>query len=256
MIRIRLFTSVFPEKREVRTAEYAECLRRNLECEEIDEVVVLVEGSSDISNGPKLTCLPVNTRPSYADYLARIRAVAEPEDVSIIANSDIYFDEGIGVLRYWRVPSNTVLALSRWESTSADPYLNYRNDSQDAWIFRGPPLEFKADFPVGVPRCDNRLVKELELAGYAVQNPAFSIRAYHLHDEVRGEYPTDHREDFVEGPYGYVWPHNLMSLPGALWHNIRHRRQRIGWRVDRRSLSRALKIHSLRNAVRASLPPR
>ncbi len=44
---IRLFTTAFPEGRPKRKAEYAECLRRNVECSAIDEICLLVEGSVD-----------------------------------------------------------------------------------------------------------------------------------------------------------------------------------------------------------------
>ena len=250
MMRVRLFTSAFPDQREWRRAEYAECLRRNLACAEIDEVFVLAEAGSDLDPQPKLVITQVQVRPSYSDYLALIRSVAAAGDVSIIANSDIYFDEGIGVLRDRLVPPDTVLALSRWESAGREARLNDRNDSQDAWVFRGLPRDMSADYAVGVPRCDNRFAKELERAGYVVRNPSFSIRAWHLHSEARGEYPVEHREDFVEGPYGYVWPHNLMSLPHSLLHNMLHPRHRVGWRLDGRRLRRALRLDSITNAVR------
>ena len=39
----------------------------------------------------------------------------------------------------------------------------------------------QADFPLGVPRCDNKLLFELQEAGYRILNPAFSIKAFHVH---------------------------------------------------------------------------
>jgi hypothetical protein len=251
MTSIRLFTSVFPEPREWRRLEFAECLSRNLACADIDEIVVFVEGNVDLPRHHRLTAIAVTSRPTYADYLARMAGFATDDDISIIANSDIYFDASIGLLRDFPPAHDAVLALARWESAgSGTPYLNDRNDSQDAWIFRGQPRAMGADFPVGVPRCDNRFAKELENAGYSVLNPAFSIRAYHLHDELRGEYPNELRDDFVPGPYGYVWPHNLVSLPRIAASRLQNPSRRIGWRFDRRYWHRRLKLHWIDKALR------
>jgi hypothetical protein len=249
---IRLFTSAFPERREWRRLEFAECLSRNLACTEIDEIVVLVEGNAPVADNGRITTIPVTTRPVYQDYLSRISAIAGADDVSIIANADIYFDESIGLLRTVSLPGNTVLALARWERRDGGKlHLNDRNDSQDAWIFRGRPRPMRADFPVGVPRCDNRLVKELEVAGYSVLNPSFTIRAIHLHNEERDEYPTETRDDFVPGPYGYVWPHNLMSLPRVTAFRLSNPKRQLTWRFDRRYWKRRLRLDLVTRALRA-----
>ena len=60
------------------------------------------------------------------------------------------------------------MALSRWDTADTiKPKLYNRNDSQDVWVFKGPVKpELKANFPLGVPRCDNKLHFELQEAGY------------------------------------------------------------------------------------------
>lgn len=244
MKRTRLFTTAFSEADAARRAEFAECLLRNLACPEIHEVCVLVEGSVEVPRSEKLLQRRTDKRPCYADYFSWIAEVAGPDDLSIIANADIYFDNRIGAISVWGLPSKCVLALSRWDVTAdGNAVLNDRNDSQDAWVFRGRPMSMDAEFPIGVPRCDNRFAKELELAGYQVLNPSFSVRAYHLHAGTRGEYQTENKTGFVEGPYGYVWPHNLLPLPRLLWHNSRNRDFQLGWKLDRRYWSRTLKFH-------------
>jgi len=244
MRRIRLFTTAFPEGDLARQAEFAECLLRNIGCAGLDEVCLLVEGEAALPQSAKLVQRRIGQRPQYADYFRWIDEISGPDDISIIANADIYFDSQIGVLRVWRIPDRTVLALSRWEiAADGGATLNDRNDSQDAWVFRGRPSGIRADYPIGVPRCDNRFTKELELAGYAVLNPSFSLRSFHLHGGDRGEYDFEHKRGFVEGPYGYVWPHNLMPLPRLLWHNARNRDYPLAWRFDKRHWSRVLKLH-------------
>jgi hypothetical protein len=241
---IRLFTTAFPERKPPRRAEYAECLLRNIGCREIDEVCVLAEGDVELPASGKLVVRRIERRPRFADYFRWIEEVAGPADVSLVANADIYFDSQIGVLRLGTFPPRIVLALSRWDvSARATPTLNDRNDSQDTWAFRGTPGGIVGDFPIGVPRCDNRLVKELELAGYRVVNPAFSLRSYHLHAGAREGYTVEHVGGFVYPPYGYVWPHNLLPFHHTLWHNARNREHRLAWRLDRRYWRRVLKFH-------------
>lgn len=257
MRRIRLFTTAFPEGDPARRAEFAECLLRNIACPELDEVCVLVEGEVALPQSAKLVRRRTGKRPQYADYFRWIDEVSGQDDISIIANADIYFDRQIGVLRVWNIPDRTALAMSRWEiAADGSAMLNDRNDSQDVWVFRGTPSGIKADYPIGVPRCDNRFTKELELAGYSVRNPSFSVRSFHLHGGHPGEYTVEQQREFVEGPYGYVWPHNLMPLPRVLWHNARNRDYRLEWRLDKRHWRRVLKFHWASRVLRVLMGER
>jgi hypothetical protein len=240
---IRLFTSVFPEHVSARKREYDEAFRQNCNCEAIDEMCVYREGGADVQRCARADVRPSVTRPTYADYLSWINEKAKPDDISIIANSDIFFDSQIGVLEKLIPAPNSVLALSRWDTTPLGPALHDHNDSQDAWVFWGQVRPVEAAFPVGVPRCDNRFVSELETAGYRVLNPAFSLRSYHLHSGGRDSYPVTSQPGYVPPPYGYVWPHNMLPLHKTLLHNFRHPARKLGWRIDRRRWSARLKLH-------------
>jgi len=248
---IRLFTTWYAEQNSLRASEYVECLQRNLACPSIDEVCVLAERSEPpVPAAVKLRIRLISRRPDYKDYFDWINALASPSDVSAIANADIFFDETVGVFELWPIPPRTVLALSRWD-VSADGMtrLYDHNDSQDTWIFRGPIESVRGDFPTGVPRCDNRIAKELELAGYTVLNPSFSLRSFHLHAGSREAYGGQAEAHFVPPPYGYVWPHNLLPLHRTLLHNAIHSRQRLDWRFDRRLWSRRLRLHWIKKAM-------
>lgn len=251
---IRLFTSAFPEPNPVRAAEYDECLRRNLACEAIGQVCLLIEGESNTpAHFTNATTRRVPGRPRFADYLAWIRELAGPDDVSIIANSDIFFDRQLRVFMTWRIPASVALALSRWDvRVGTSPSLYDHNDSQDVWIFRGIPLNVSGNFAVGVPRCDNRFAHELEDAGYSVINPSMSLRTYHLHSGIRTSYSVANDTGFVPPPYKYVWPHNLWSLPRTLVHNIRHPEARVGWSVDKRKWSAHLRLHVAQRVWRSA----
>ncbi|MCX7386133.1 MAG: hypothetical protein NTX48_05655 [Planctomycetales bacterium] len=238
MSLIRIFTSRYPEKSVSRCKELLTVLERNLANSTIDSVCLLLEETeSPFPDGPKLSTRPVSYRPKYNDFFDWANELVEsPLDISIIANSDIYFDSTLLALANSLKPHQCA-ALSRWDA-QADQSLRLfdRNDSQDAWIFRGKIRPMNADFCVGIPRCDNRILYELCDAGYEVINPAFSVRACHVHMGERGEYPAEINGPHVAPPYAYLYPHNLLNLPQTLIHNVKHPDRRIGWRLDRRLL--------------------
>jgi hypothetical protein len=76
-------------------------------------------------------------------------------------------------------------------------HLSLRTDSQDAWIYR-PPLSKsiieEMRFPLGVPRCDNRLAEIFVQQEYTVLNPAFDIRCIEKQSKSKsdGLYGTKH----------------------------------------------------------------
>jgi hypothetical protein len=119
-------------------------------------------------------------------------------------NADIHFDSTLsrvaafcppGARSSGAIPNmrNRVFALLKWQAdVSAEdalPSITVRTDSQDAWIFQAPIKQevlHSTDFYLGQPKCDNRLVRVLQQAGYQVSNPAFAVRAieYPYHFEV------------------------------------------------------------------------
>lgn len=194
-----LFISLYPEKNKVRQLELAECLKRN--CKVFDRVWVLAEHDEenfdylpDISPAT-VNILPVSVRPTFRTFFSAINTVCGLEDVNLIANSDIYFEE----IPVWPQASQC-FALTRYEveANGSKRFLN-RNDSQDVWIFHGKirPVGF-CDFHLGIRGCDNRINRELAVAGYNVINPSLTIKAYHLHRN-----PTDHHSTnkVINPPY-------------------------------------------------------
>lgn len=237
----RLFTTFYSEINLTRQAEQAECLRRNLDCDEIEEVCVLVEGEGLIlPDSPKIRIHRIRNRPTYDDFFGWINQVAVPNDISVVANTDIWFDGSIGVAARQLSPRECY-ALARWDGDQ----LNDRNDSQDCWVFRGKVEGVYGDFPLGVVRCDNRILYELQQAGYQVFNPAFAIRTNHLHTGERTEY-GETEASFVQPPYRYLWPHNLLGPLGTIWHNLRFPNQKLSWRFDRRKAARTLPVRVIR----------
>jgi hypothetical protein len=160
----------------------------------------------------------ISRRPRYKDFFDWINEVAAPTDFSIIANTDICFDESLQLLPRMLADSRLVLALSRWD-VSADQRVEIfdRGDSQDSWIFRGPVGAVGGDFPLGVYDCDNKIAWELQQAGYRVLNPAFGLRSYHHHQSGYRSYEVKPAPDYgIRPPFLYVEPENLWT-PWQAW---------------------------------------
>jgi hypothetical protein len=238
---IRLFTSFYPESNPTRQQEILECLERNLALDEIDEVCLLLENTDPPLEHPKLITKAVTKRPLYQDLFGWTRdRQAEQTDLCIICNSDIYFDASISVLPK-HLNANACVALTRWDiQADGTSRLFHRNDTQDSWIFTGNIKDVGDNYPIGVPRCDNRVLHELRQAGYAVINPAFSVKSYHLHIGQREEYVQSNLTNFVDPPYAYLWPHNLCSWPSTCMHNLLNSGTTIGWRFDWQRLRKSL----------------
>ena len=225
MPQIHLYTTIYTESKPERKQELERCLHNNLVNPCIASVTVLNEGA-DLSqfHSAKLSRIEITARPTYQDFMIHINKNSNPEDIHIIANTDIYFDEQIAVLKYLYLV-DTCFALSRWDTTEVKtPQLYDHNDSQDVWIFKGqikPSL--KANFPLGVPRCDNRLMYELQEAGYQVLNPAYSIKSFHVHKGQRAlVYTEDDNIYKIPPPYRYLYPHNLYGFWKTLAFNRKH----------------------------------
>lgn len=243
---VRLFTTFYREPRRARLAEYIECLNRNLASDAIDRVCVLVEASENIlpASG-KLEARRIAVRPLYDDFFRWINEVAKPDDISVVANADIWFDHTLAAAAR-AIGTRECFALARWDGDK----LFDRNDSQDSWIFRGRVEGLRGDFPIGVPRCDNRMLYELEAAGYRVRNPAFSVRARHIHAGARGEYANESLPSSVAEPYRYLWPENLWPLSRTLSLNVFHPSEKVGWRPDRRIVARTLPFRIIAKMIR------
>ncbi|QDS88902.1 hypothetical protein EC9_30970 [Rosistilla ulvae] len=249
---IRLFTSFYLAPDDARLAEIVECLHRNVAANAVDEVCLLLETCSGPFEHPKIKARPISGRPLYRDLFEWARESCKSnDDLSIVCNSDIYFDSSLLALQR-TLQANQCVALTRWDvRNNGSAILFNRNDTQDAWIFRGPPRDIVDDFPIGVPRCDNRIMYELRRAGYLVINPAFSVRSYHLHAGQREEYDQTKLSAFVDPPYQYLWPHNLCSLNRTLLYNLLHPSERIGWRMDWRWLRGTLPVRCLQKFASA-----
>lgn len=234
LLMVRLFQSWYPESIPRRAEELRNCLQANLALACVDQVCLLLErGAVPPLTHPKLRFRAVTTRPTYQDFFRWANELCvDRHDITAIANSDIYFDQTLRLLVEELQP-HQCSALSRWDvRADGTAVLFDRNDSQDVWVFRGPVRKVVADYCVGIPRCDNRILFELRQAGYRVINPALTVRAMHLHAGLREEYPGELAGPFVPGPYEYLYPHNLLSLPALMQRKLAGTAHGAVWTVD------------------------
>lgn len=180
--KINLFTSYYQDKNPDRQKEIDFCLEQNRSSGYFNEVVVIY-----------------GKRPTFLDFFEATKKY--PEDVNVIANSDIFFDHTILMAK--EIKYNYCYALSRWDlKSNGNIYHHKHSDSQDVWIFRGQSKCDVGHFYLGVPGCDNRIAYELKKK-YVVTNPSISIRPIHLHLTQIHNYSE---KDKVSEPYAMVEP--------------------------------------------------
>jgi len=201
---IRLFTCWYDAGNPLRQAELEECLRRNLANPHIRQVVLWKDSGSVPVRESKLWVREEKRQPTFDNLFALASAVCARNDIAVIANSDIRFDDTVALAG--NLGSNECYALLRWEenhklfSSEDGP----RDDSQDAWFFRAPIPLVGADFSPGRPRCDNGLAYRLWRLGFDLRNPAKSIHIHHLHASSVRNY--DSKKYRVPRPWLHLEP--------------------------------------------------
>ena len=207
---MNLFLNYFEHKDPERNEELKFCLKKNEENEHIKNIYIINR----------------ENRTSFGQFFQEMKK--HPNEVNILANSDIYFDDSIK--QAVSVQNMQCYALTRWEDFDGlvMPF-NARHGrsvpmqwSQDAWVFRGAPdpshfmtvnavenrRRVHIPFYLGIPGCDNKLAAMLRSMRYQVINPCYSIRAIHKHDKSSRDYLN---YMIVEGikPNGLVYPQKL-----------------------------------------------
>lgn len=225
MLRL-LFQYYHDRSGAVRQAELDHCLQANLNNPLVDECLVIAEPALPMPDSPRLvriaptelSGLPhASGRPSFAQLLSLAGSRAEPDDISVICNSDVCFDDTLALVK--DMGPDQFFCMGRWNvMPNGQQELWAVNCGQDAWIFRGPPRKMWAEFPPGYPGCDNRLCHEARNAGYDVRNPALEIRVIHYHASAVRHWPaTEARVSNCSGrvphPYLFLAPGTRTSPP-------------------------------------------
>jgi len=185
--KINLFIQVYESNNIERQKELETCLEINK--------------SLNINGVPYFNVIEINDRITFKQMFQLTKDY--PNDINIIANSDIYFDETILHTRW--IKNKECFALSRWDYYEGKAVLFNRKDSQDVWCFNGSVNLNIGDYNLGVPGCDNKLAFELISNGYSVLNPSKTIHAIHLHNTEFRTY--NHTTERIAEPYHFIFPH-------------------------------------------------
>lgn len=184
-----LFVPYFEPEDPTRRREIASCLERNLRCGALDHIYLLIDDNSKVASNPsRLTALRLDHRPTYADWVKLSRELCAGQ-ISLFANADIYFDDSIAQLApLFAADPNAFVALSRYDLLNGKEVLHPNPHwSQDSWAFHpsqatNPARDTCLDFPVGVPRCDNKVAYVFGVYGHTVYNPCRTVRSVHVHE--------------------------------------------------------------------------
>lgn len=190
---IQLFVNNFRTGIPERDAEFDEVFRLNCANPFIEKIWCI--GMPPAQHEKAIWIHSDYERPTFQQMFYYMAGRTTPDDVNILANLDIYFDETIELVN--RIQSHECFALTRWDIIDGVPVFFNRGDSQDCWIFRGAPPDVEAGFEMGRVGCDNVIAEILNLKR-PLRNPSLSIKALHIHNSgVRNKQYMD----FVHGGY-------------------------------------------------------
>lgn len=181
--KIRLFYNYYEDKDTHRKAEIDFCLRKNIDNPLFDLIVI----ESD-------------TIPTFDFMFDKVNRLAGPNDISIICNTYIFFNNTISLAQL--INDKEAYVLNRWDWSSDNNTRLFDNDiGQYAWIIKGKVENVAGHFQIDRPGSDGRIAYELQKAGYKVINPSRSIKACQSHNSRMVSYTENDR---VRGDYLYV----------------------------------------------------
>jgi hypothetical protein len=185
---------------EKRMDEVLFCLEQNIKNKLIDYILLFVDNILEYNDYEnilhskfgddlydKVTAVPTYRRPTFDlmfEYMNNRGVIDYPDNsICLLANLDIFFDKTLEHVKNFDKWDDYIMALTRWEydGHKKSHYLNW-DHSQDVWIWKSPLNVdgIRADFPLGMQGCDNRIAYELG-KNYDVINPCKTIRCHHYH---------------------------------------------------------------------------
>lgn len=186
---ISLFMPYFKPSEAAREKELVLCLEKNRANPLVSHIYLMVDDDAevDLADG-RVTVIRMDRRPTYEDW-TRLSEAYCPQDVSVLANADIYFDDTLDRLEaLFDADPTGFVALSRYELVGNDTSLHPNPHwSQDTWAYwpahaSNPDRDRCLDFPLGVPRCDNKVAYTFAVYGHAIYNPCHEVRSIHVHE--------------------------------------------------------------------------
>jgi hypothetical protein len=191
---INIFVNYYEDNNNKRNKELIKCLYKNI-------------------NNPLFNFIMIESkdRLKYNDFFKIINVYSDNDDINVISNLDIYFDETVSLMN--NIKHNELYALCRWEEIEENniKFAN-RPDSQDVWAFRGH-VNIDCNFHLGYAGCDNRIAKIFDDNGWKVLNPSKSIKTIHVHNSNVRNYKKGHTNVYVvPGPYLTLPPQSMEEI--------------------------------------------
>lgn len=213
--KVILLTQFYEPKWEDRKKEIFECLENNLNNEHIDEVHLFIEKDFDFkkifpenNNLNKIKKINQKGRLSFRDAFEYSNKNILKNNIKILSNSDIYFNNTLKNIHNNLLEELHVLALSRHNINKKKRLQieKYHPVSQDSWAWKGNMEILKDDkhynndgIKLGYWGCDNYVASLFKRSGYTVSNPCKSIICTHLHKDKNMRVITN--KDRYEGEY-------------------------------------------------------
>lgn len=231
---VNLFLNFYVDPNLGRQCELDESLHNNINNSHIDTIHIFVDELAydyiikNFENINKFNFIIQDKRPTYSDYFITTRQY--PDDINIITNADIYFDDTFKILKYLPWDTDTCFALSRWDKkyigdTGEFELIHYDVEcSQDCWVFFGKvKCDITVDFTCGILGCDNKVAYHLSKSGYKVLNPSKTIKCIHTHNSNHRNYVRDENcKTFyrIPDPYLFIPTSELETPKGIQLFNI------------------------------------
>ncbi|MEI2418989.1 6-hydroxymethylpterin diphosphokinase MptE-like protein, partial [Arthrospira platensis SPKY2] len=219
---IVLFTPYYKDKHRARQDELIYCLQKNIDCPEIERIVLLIDdGHEPELQSPKIEIVRLSSRATYLDWV-RLTENRFSDRISVLANTDIYLDGSISRLReILSANANAFVALSRHDKEGSQETLHQNPyQSQDVWAVYGKygftaSLKNDLRIPLGFPRCDNKVAYLFSVHGAKVYNPCHDIKIVHVH-ETQLRYYDKYGDTTVLGSVAWVYPSASLCQPSKL----------------------------------------
>ena len=214
---IHLYVPYYLSDDHERQKELDICLEKNIAVAEVDRIFLLIDdGHEPPFKSDKIEVLPIKSRPTYSDWLDLSERYSQGA-ISVLANSDIYFDKTVTELRkMFASSSHALAAISRYEIEGDKTYMHKNPHwSQDVWAVDGDVpvpdvIKKKMAIPLGVPRCDNKIGYVFSVHGYDIFNPCKFVRTYHLHETQMRSY-DNHIDKRILGGTAWVYPSETIT---------------------------------------------
>ena len=220
--KIILFTPYYKAKHSERQAELIYCLKKNIQCDKIQKIILVIDDDHIPEvESPKIEIVKIDARLTYLDWVELTEQKCQNQ-ISILANTDIYFDESITRIReIFAADTQAFVALSRYEKKAENQTLHKSPHwSQDVWAISGD-FKFTESFKnslkisLGVPRCDNKIAYLFAIHGAPVYNPCHHIKTVHV-QESQLRYYDKYGDTRILGGTAWVYPSVVINEPSKL----------------------------------------